>query len=366
MKIAVLTSSRADYGIYLPLLKRMQEDSSIHFDLIVFGSHCADRLGATVQQIKEDGFQPFIEINNLLDGDSPLDISRTYALTVQYFAEFWNVNSDYDWILALGDRFEMAAAVNSGIPFGLNFAHIHAGETTLGAIDNIYRHQITLASKLHFVSTEKNAEKVKSIMGDDNTVEVVGALGLEHIEAIQLLSIEQFEEIWQVDLNVPTVLMTVHPETMNIAGNENNIIQLGEAIKEIVKTHQIVVTLPNADTMGSVYRNFFIQLQHEYPRHLFAIENLGSQSYFTCMKFTDILIGNTSSGIIEAASFGKYVINLGNRQLGRESSSNVVHVAFDAAQIISNFNSLKGQTYNGPNVYFKKDTSEKIIQRLKK
>jgi GDP/UDP-N,N'-diacetylbacillosamine 2-epimerase (hydrolysing) len=366
MRIAVLTSSRADYGIYLPLLNRLKADVSIEFDLVVFGSHCSERFGSTVEQIKSDGFKPFVEIDNLREGDSPVDIAKSYSRTVDLFADFWNENSEYDWVLVLGDRFEMAAAVNAGVPFGIRFAHIHAGETTLGAIDNIYRHQISLASRLHFVSTEGYAKRVISILGADDSVEVVGALGLENVGTIPLLDVSEFQQKWNIDLTLPTVLMTIHPETVNTAENKSHIDQLKEAIQQIITSHQLVVTLPNADTMGSLYRDFFRELHFESPDKIFTIENFGTQSYFTCMKYASILIGNTSSGIIEAASFGKFVINLGNRQAGRETSQNVVSIPFESKQIISAFHRLKGNEYTGQNNYFRENSSKMIIDRLKR
>jgi GDP/UDP-N,N'-diacetylbacillosamine 2-epimerase (hydrolysing) len=364
MKVAVLTSSRADYGIYLPLLKAIQERQHIELDLIVFGTHCSSAHGFTVQQIKADGFEPYIEIENLLPGDSPEQISKSFARTVDLFANFWQQNNHYDWVLALGDRFEMAAAVQAGIPFGIRFAHLHAGETTLGAIDNIYRHQISLASQLHFVSTPASALRVQQIVGSSDTATVVGALSLDNLKTLPLLSLSAFLEKWKIDLQKPSVLMTVHPETIAYQDNEQHLNELSVAIETILKTHQVIVTLPNADTSSLLWRKYFLALAEQYPGRVFAIENFGSQSYFTCMNHVDLLIGNTSSGILEAASFGKYVLNLGSRQAGRECGPNVISVPFVAQQILEQFSALKGSTYNGENIYFKADTAALIINKL--
>ena len=364
MKVAVLTSSRADYGIYLPLLKAMNENDRIEVSLIVFGTHCSAQHGSTVQQIKADGFVPYVEIENLLVGDTPEQISRSFANTVTIFADFWKSHLHFDWVLALGDRFEMAAAVIAGIPYGINFAHIHAGETTLGAIDNTYRHQISLAAKIHFVSTEDSAQRIHQVIGRKDTAFVLGALSLENLNNIPLLGLAEFKQKWNIDLQLPSVLMTVHPETIDFHRNEQHIEQLNIAIEAMLESHQLIITLPNADTSSLIWRAYFVALQAKYPTKVYAIENFGTQAYFSCMKHVALLVGNTSSGILEAATFGKYVLNLGNRQEGRECGPNVHSIPFDAQQILSTFHLLKGSTYEGDNIYFKANTSALIINQL--
>jgi GDP/UDP-N,N'-diacetylbacillosamine 2-epimerase (hydrolysing) len=366
MKIAVLTSSRADYGIYQPLFKRLKADGSIQLSIVAFGSHCSEKFGNTVNQIEQDGFEFSHKISNLLDGDTPKDIAKSYANTVLLFSDFWSNHAYFDWVICLGDRFEMAAAVNAGIPFGVNFAHIHAGEKTLGAIDNVYRHQISLASKLHFVATESYALRIHALIGKKGTTELVGSLSLENIQTIPFLNKSEFYDKWKIDLELPTLLMTIHPETVDYAKNSEFIQELKLAIPELLSDHQLVVTLPNADTFGSLFRVFFDEVKQLYPEKVRLIENFGIQSYFTCMKYADLLIGNTSSGIIEAASFEKYVINLGNRQAGRACSKNVVTVPFKHLEIIAEFNKLKGKKYIGENCYYQKDPASKILERLKK
>ena len=188
MNIGVLTSSRADYGIYLPLLKAIKSDSFFNLKIIVFGTHLKDSFGYTLNQILHDGFEVNYTIDNLLKGDNPVDISLSYANTVKLFGEFWGKHDhEFDTVLCLGDRFEMAAAVNSGIPFNIGFGHLHAGETSEGAIDNIYRDQITMASKYHFVALNKFVSRVAQIVKRKDLITVTGAIGLENLKSIQLL-----------------------------------------------------------------------------------------------------------------------------------------------------------------------------------
>jgi len=362
MKVGVLTSSRADYGIYLPLLNRLKKEKSIELEIIAFGTHLKENFGLTISLIKKDEYKIIHEIDTLLEGDSPLDISLSYAKTIELFARFWNLNK-YDWVFCLGDRFEMAAAVNASIPFQVNLAHIHAGETTLGAIDNVYRHQISLASKLHFASLRENELKIHELLGENNSTEKIGSLSLLNLQSIDLLTIEEFYTKWDIDLNLPTILVSVHPETVAITRNVEYAIEVRKALKDLSNDFQIVITLPNADTNGSIYRSLFLELNAE-NQAIKLIENFGTQSYFTCMKYSRILLGNTSSGIIEAATFNKFVINLGNRQGGRIAPKNVIHSPFEHQNILKLVEQYIHSDYTDENPYLQKDSIDKILKRL--
>ena len=366
MKIGVLTSSRADYGIYLPLLKAIMNAPDMDLGVIAFGTHLSKTHGHTVDQIVHDGFPISKTIDTNPKEDSPLDIAKSYALTAQNFAEYWSEEgSTFDVVFALGDRFEMAAAVAASIPFGIKIAHLHGGETTLGAIDNIYRHSITLASTLHFVSAEPFLKRVKQLhQGESIEVYNVGSLSLENIDQIELLDKKMFLERWGIDLNQPTILVTVHPETVDYQKNEDYSVVVGEALNTLAKEYQVVITLPNADTMGNLYRKRFVELSNTHT-NVFAVENFGTQSYFTCMNYAQFLLGNTSSGIIEAASFNKYVINIGDRQKGRLCGDNVIHVPFDKQLIIEATQKLKGKYWKGGNLYHQAQPSRKILDILR-
>jgi GDP/UDP-N,N'-diacetylbacillosamine 2-epimerase (hydrolysing) len=184
MKIAILTSSRADYGIYLPLLKALDKAEDVEWGLVVFGTHLSRLHGHTVDAIEKDGFPIVKKIDALLPGDTPKAIAHSYAVTAAKFADFWSEEgADFDLVFALGDRFEMAAAVAAGIPFGIKFAHLHGGETTLGAIDNVYRHSISLASAIHFVSAEAFEQRLQHVLGDaEASIYNVGSLSLEKLD----------------------------------------------------------------------------------------------------------------------------------------------------------------------------------------
>lgn len=364
IKIGVLTSSRADYGINLPILNALKSDKCFHVELICFGTHLSKFHGYTIEDIDKKIYDKIHTIENILTSDSPSAISISFGLAALQFADFWKINQ-FDLVFCLGDRFEMASAVFAGLPFGVNFAHIHGGETTLGAIDNIYRHSISLASKYHFVSTEKNKKRILELIPDAKNVQTVGALGLDNINDIKFLSKDEFLARWNIDLNLETILVTVHPETINFQMNEYFSEQLSQAFLVLAKEKQIVITMPNADTSGLIYREKFLEIAKLFPQNIKLVENFGTQGYFTCMKYSKLIVGNSSSGIIETASFGKYAIDIGNRQKGRETSGNVVHVEFDKDSIISVTNKYFSKEFHGKNVYDHGGATLKILNFLK-
>jgi GDP/UDP-N,N'-diacetylbacillosamine 2-epimerase (hydrolysing) len=366
MKIAILTSSRADYGIYLPLLKALDKAEDVHWGLVVFGTHLSKIHGYTLRAIEKDGFPIIKKIESLLPGDSPMDIAHSYAMTAAKFADFWSEEvADFDMVFVLGDRFEMAAAVVAGIPFGIKFAHLHGGETTLGAIDNVYRHSISLASTIHFVSAVPFEQRLRALLGDaEAPIYNVGSLSLENLDQMDLLDLSKFKEMWDIDLHIPTILVTLHPETVAFDKNETYCNEIIQALQTLALTYQIVITMPNADTAGMIYRTSFSNLAQHNPS-VYTIENFGTQSYFTCMKYAKLLIGNTSSGIVEAASFQKYVLNIGNRQKGRFCGESVIHLPFDTQLIVENAHKYSEMTYLGLNIYQKSQPSAHILTNIR-
>ena len=364
MKIGVLTSSRADYGIYSSLLSKLKSDNFFHLEIIAFGSHLSKFHGFTIESIEKDQYLVVHKITSFLTNDDPQSIASSYGLTVLKFADFWNTHQ-FDLVFCLGDRFEMSAAVQAGIPNGVKFAHIHGGETTLGAIDNVYRHQITLAACLHFTATDSFSKKVHEIIGDSKNIFSVGSLSLERITKFKPIPKKLFFQ----KFNLPDenfALITFHPETVDIKSNFAHALEVKKALSIIQDNLFLVVTMPNADTHGSIYRKVILELKEQFSDRIICIENFGHENYFSAMYYSSLMIGNTSSGIIEAASFGKYVINVGTRQDGRVQSGNVINVGFEEAQIIRLTEELlrKGK-FIGKNVYSIPNTSNVILEKVK-
>jgi len=365
MRIAVLTSSRADFGIYLPLLKKLKADDFFKLDLIAFGTHLSVYHGETVNDIKAQGFEVSYTIESMLLTDTSESIATAMGLTTLKFASFWKEHGkDFDLVFCLGDRYEMFAAVTAGIPFQIPFAHLHGGETTLGAIDNVFRHAITLASKYHFVATAQFADKITALTSSKENVYHVGALSLDNLTNLKLLSIAEFKAKWGVDLSKKTILTTFHPETIAIAENAEYINEIIAAINALT-TYQVLITMPNADTAGSVVRKA-LTIHFKNNDRVILVENLGAQSYFTAMKYCAFLMGNTSSGIIEAASFHKFVVNLGSRQLGRAAGVNVLQTKIISSEILKAVQLIESKKNTAlENIYYKSGAADQIIGVIK-
>ncbi len=362
MKVALLTSSRADYGIYLPLIKQLKRDSFFQLYIIAFGTHLSSLYGESVKQIINDGFDIDHIVDTMPDADSPLAISSAIGKTAINFATLWNKES-YDLILALGDRYEMFAACATAVPFSIPIAHIHGGETTLGAIDDAFRNAITQMSVLHFTTTDKYKHRVIEMKGSDVHVYNVGALSIDNLQALKLFSIEEMKENFGIDMSLPSILITFHPETVAYYKNKEYIHQLIEALNQITG-YQFIITMPNADTMGNMIRQELLQFVERNPSAI-AKESFGTIGYLSCMKYCSMMLGNTSSGFVEAAFFPKYVINLGDRQRGRILTPNIYSCAIQKDEIINAVSRYKHADLSQMNIYGDGTAASKIASHLK-
>jgi GDP/UDP-N,N'-diacetylbacillosamine 2-epimerase (hydrolysing) len=255
MKIGVLTSSRADYGIYLSLLDKLKFDNRFQIEIIAFGMHLQNSQGNTIDQIIKHGFEVIHNVGEMPESDGIVHVSKGYGKMVVSFAEFWSQNK-FDLVFALGDRWEMSAAVQASIPFEVKIGHIHGGETTLGATDNIYRHQITLASTYHFTAAEVFSERVISILGSSKNVHTVGSISLENIDKIKLPSWDSVKEKFNI-LFDDFVLVTFHPESVGASMNKNYAGVISNVLKSLSNEHNILVTKANSDAMGSLFNDCF-------------------------------------------------------------------------------------------------------------
>lgn len=364
VKVAVLTSSRADYSAYLPLLKKLKADPFFDLKLIAFGTHVSKKHGNTIDAIYKDGFEVTHRLETALSDDNPESISKSMGLTMEKFASVWAQELNrIDLIICIGDRYEMLAAVSSAIPFNIPIAHLYGGDTTLGAIDDVFRHAITVMSKYHFTSLESSAKRVEQLTGSSQNVYPVGSLSLDNINQIQLLTKQQFKSQFGIDLSSP-ILLTFHPETVAYTKNKEYVNELLAALE--TTEQQIVITMPNADTMGQVIRTELLAFAAR-KKNVHTVESLGTIGYFSCIHHCDFMIGNSSSGITEAASFGKYAINIGDRQKGRASGANVIHCEIEKNKITEAIRSVKASpVLSHSNIYGDGKTADRIISVLKK
>ena len=331
-RIGVLTSSRADFGIYTPLLRALQETPAWDTELIVFGTHLSREHGATVEHIEREGFEATHKLPECFaTDDSPQGVSEAMARTQSAFAQFYAENS-FDLFFCLGDRYEMFAAVAAAKPFALNFAHLYGGEQTLGAIDDAFRHGITHLCDWHFAGSARYAERVKQLTGTPERVFDVGYLSLDTLSTMTFMTPEELLPRCGLDLSRPTLLCTFHPETVAHQRNQAYADELHDAFSAL-SNWQVLITMPNADTRSRPLRSMFSRLAAAHP-NISAVESLGTRGYLSAMKHCAAMVGNTSSGYVEASYFPKLVIDLGDRQRGRIRTSNITQVPIERAQII--------------------------------
>ncbi len=363
MKVALLTSSRADYGIAFPLLKALKSDPFFDLHVIAFGTHLSVKHGETVNLIIKDGFDVSLKVDSMPTGDSPDTIAVAMGQTMINFSKVWTENQ-FEMIIALGDRYEMFAACASSVPFNIPIAHIHGGETTLGAIDDAFRHSITQMATWHFTTTEQYKQRVVELKGSDKNVYNVGALSIDNLLSLQLLTIEEFKAKFNIDLSIPSILITFHPETVNFEKNREYVDNLIAALKDI-KNYQFIITMPNADTTGNMIREQLAGFIAENSNAI-GVESFGTLGYLSCMKYCSMMLGNTSSGFVEASFFPKYVINIGERQKGRILTENIYNCKIEREEIITavkNFEYM--QLDNKIDLYGDGTAASKIVSELK-
>lgn len=327
--IGVVTSSRADYGIYRPLLQAIAAEPGLRLALFVTGMHLAPEHGLTVRAIEVDGFAIAERVEGLLADDSAAGIAQSMGLTTQGFARAF-ARSRPDLLLVLGDRFEMHAAALAALPFTIPLVHIHGGELTAGAIDDALRHSLTKLSHLHFVATEAYAARVRQLGEEPWRVTVSGAPGLDALAGFVPLAAAELEARIGLPLDPAPLLVTFHPVTLEPG-------QAGQQLTELLAALDlaglpVLFTAPNADAGGRLIVSLLADYVARRPQTR-LVTSLGSAGYFSLMTHAAAMVGNSSSGLIEAPSFALPVVNVGDRQEGRVRAANVLDVGYGRQQI---------------------------------
>lgn len=328
--IGVVTVARSDYGIYLPLLRKIQAEPQLRLHLMVSGMHLSPEFGMTVESIEADGFEIAERIEMLLSSDTPEGIAKSMGLGTVGFAQAYS-RCRPDLLLVLGDRFEMHAAAVAALPFKIPVVHIHGGEITEGAIDDALRHSITKLSHLHFVATEEYLKRVLQMGEEPWRVIISGAISLDNLGCMDLLERDELGAQLGICLDQDPLIVTYHPVTLEYEETEQQVHELLSALGE--SDLPVIFTKPNADTGGRVITRLVEDFIHNYPEsHL--VDSLGTLRYFSLMACAAAMVGNSSSGIIEAASFGLPVVNIGTRQQGRTRAPNVIDVTNNRQDIV--------------------------------
>jgi len=321
-KICVVTGTRAEYGLFYPIMKKVQNSDELELQLIATTMHLSEEFGSTYKQIEKDGFIIDEKIENLLASDSKSSIAKSTGLaTVLLSDAFTRLQPDV--VLLLGDRFETHAAATTAMLMNIPIAHIHGGEITEGAVDEQIRHSITKMSYLHFTSTEAYRQRIIQMGEDPSRVFISGAPGIDNIINFELLTKPELEDSLNWKFGESAALFTYHPVTLDSSDINEEIAQIFTVIEK--SDLNVLFTYANADDNGRVINQKIEAFCKTNPRKYKVVKNLGQLRYLSAMKYVNLLIGNTSSGIIEAASFQKPVVNIGNRQKGRLQSSNVIN-----------------------------------------
>jgi GDP/UDP-N,N'-diacetylbacillosamine 2-epimerase (hydrolysing) len=332
IKVCVVTGTRAEYGQLYWTMKGIINDENLILQVCVTGMHLSPEFGMTYQEIEKDGIKIDYKVETLLSSDSPIGISKSMGLGIIGFSDAYELLKP-DMILVLGDRFEIFSAVAAAMVARIPVAHCHGGEATEGLIDEPIRHSITKMSHLHFTSTDEYRKRVIQLGEDPLNVINVGALGIENINKMQLLSRLAFEDSINFKLSTINFLITFHPITLDENSAEAQFEALLKAIKCYPDAH-IIFTKPNSDTGGRVICKMIDDFVSANQKNAVAFHSLGQLRYLSAISHMDVIIGNSSSGLVEVPSFKKATINIGDRQRGRIASQSVI-------QCEPNINSIK-------------------------
>ncbi|MDO4866005.1 MAG: UDP-N-acetylglucosamine 2-epimerase [Clostridia bacterium] len=362
----MLTATRAEYSLLVPVVRAMQERPGMHPYMIVTGMHLSPEYGMTVNQIEADGIEIAARIPILVGGDSACATSKSMALATLGFADHFAARRP-DCLVVLGDRFETLAVCCAAFNERIPIVHIHGGEKTEGAADDAYRHCITKLSQLHFTSTEEYRRRVIQLGEDPERVYNVGALGVENAANVALMSLQELSDSLNRPLKKPFVLMTYHPVTVDSEGAEKECRALLDAMGRFPALNYLA-TQANADAGGMIINQMLSEYADAHENMIF-VKTLGMRRYLSAIHECAFVLGNSSSGILEVPSFHKPTVNIGNRQKGRIAGESVIHCGNDADSIAAAMEralsaDFREKAARAVNPYEKPGTSAAIADRI--
>ncbi len=330
MRIAIITSSRADYGLLKPLIKKISTDIFFDLKIIATGTHLEPSFGNTYKEIENDGFKIYKKINILVKKDDAQAITKICSNVFLKFGKLYN-DLKPDALFVLGDRYEIFCAVNAALFFNIPVMHYSGGEKTEGAIDDSIRHSITKMSHLHFTSCNTYKKRVIQLGEQPKTVFNVGSLGIENIKNTNVLTKNEFEKSINFKLNELFFLISYHPETLSKLSGKQQFTEVLNAISKF-KNASVIFTKSNADNDGRVINKMIDEFVAK-NKNCIAFESLGLLRYLSAINLCNIVIGNSSSGITEVPFFNKPTVNIGNRQKGRLMSKSIINCKIEKSDI---------------------------------
>ncbi|MDP6769533.1 MAG: UDP-N-acetylglucosamine 2-epimerase [Anaerolineales bacterium] len=366
-RICVVTGSRAEYGILQGLIKEIQESQVLELQLVVAGMHLSPEFGLTYREIEQDGFRISRTVDMQLTSDTSVGIARSLGLGTIGFGEAFHALKP-DLLVLLGDRFELLAAASAALVALIPIAHIHGGELTEGAYDDAIRHSITKMAHLHFTASEAYSSRVKQLGEQPTKVFCVGALGIDNIVRLPLLRKDEVEKYIGLSLKGKSLLVTWHPETLRPERTCEDFQNLLDVLRKY-ESINIIFTKSNADNEGRRINQMIDEFVSLFPDNVVAYTSLGQLRYLSTLKYVSGVVGNSSSGIIEAPSLQKGTVNIGNRQLGRLRAKSVIDSQPDVTSIQNAIERLFSREFQSAlptvsNPYGEGDVASKIVSVL--
>jgi len=321
-KIMVVTTGRADYGLLYPLIQKIIQKKLFKLQLIASATHLSTQHGNTIQLIEKDKIPVTDQVKMTMESDTEDAICTSIATGLIGFSKLLNKHNP-DLIIVLGDRYELWSVCMAAVIHKIPIAHIHGGEATFGAIDDSIRHSVTKMSAFHFASIDLYAKRIIQMGENPERVFVVGAIGLDNIKSIPLMTCKELSKFSGVDFKKNVCLMTYHPVTLDDCKKIK--LQINIILNALMKTNLLILmTIPNSDTYASIIKKELDSYAKQYPEKFKLIKNLGQKGYLSAMKYARLMVGNSSSGIIESASFKLPVVDIGDRQAGRFKPDNII------------------------------------------
>ena len=368
IKINLLTTTRAEYGLMRPLIRRMLSEPDIQMRLVVTGTHLDEKFGSTFHEIENDRIPIYKKIEILSNKEGPLFVSETMANALNRFTSYF-LEERPDFLMVDGDRYETMAICLAAFNANVPIIHLSGGDTTEGAADEFYRHAITKMAYLHFPTTEIYRKRVIQLGESPDRVFTVGSLGIENILTTKLLTKAELEDSLSFKLDHPYCLVTFHPVTLE---RMTHLEQIDELLKacDALDDMKFIFTMANADTGGKEINRELIEYAANHTDRVLCVDSLGSLRYLSAMKYSEFVMGNSSSGLIEAPSFKIPTVNIGDRQKGRIKAESVIDCDPRKESILAAIAKARGEEFrllckNTVNPNGDGDTSRKIVHHIK-
>lgn len=366
-KVCIVTGTRAEWGLLSGIARQLNMCSDIDLQIIATNMHLSDRHGHTIDEIIQEGFKVSAQVPMLDDANSDCDTVRSMAKCMHGMAEAFD-NLRPHIVVLLGDRFEMLAVATAATIMRIPIVHLHGGEISEGAIDDSMRHAITKLSALHLTSTEEYRQRVIQMGENPERVINTGAIGVYNVMNVATMTLEQLRESLDFEIDHNTLLVTLHPATLDTTPIRTRCQALLNAL-DCFPNNKLLITYPNNDPDGMIIIEMIEQYARLHPTRVKLIPSLGLTRYMSALKYVAAVVGNSSSGIIEVPSMGIPTVNIGCRQKGRIAATSVINCEPDTDSIVQAItkalsNDFKEQAQKTVNPYYRPDTLQLIVKAI--